>query len=53
MNSRRDFLQKLTASAFVLPLIKRDLSSAIITEPYQGPVLKVKPLWDWAVMAIG
>src|ERR1044071_509988 len=35
MTSRRDFLQKLTGSLMVLPLL--DLT----TKPYDGPVLRV------------
>jgi predicted dehydrogenase len=50
MNSRRNFLQKISASAFALPLIPSlDLEAAPISnkEPYQGPVLKV------AIMGLG
>jgi len=50
MNSRRNFLQKITASAFGLPILSSvDLEAArlISTEPYQGPVLKV------AIMGLG
>ena len=44
MNSRRNFLQKLTASAIALPLFSNyGLASGIEdkSQPYQGPVLKV------------
>jgi len=44
MNSRRDFLQKLTASAIALPLLSKYGFAAAISkayEPYQGPVLRV------------
>ena len=44
MNSRRDFLQKLTASAIALPLLsKYGLAAGKEegSEPYQGPVLRV------------
>jgi predicted dehydrogenase len=50
MNSRRNFLQKITASAFGLPILSSvDIEAArlISTEPYQGPVLKV------AIMGLG
>ena len=48
MNSRRDFLQKLTASAFALPFVpKPDLINDRDIEPYQGQVLKV------AIMGLG
>ncbi|WP_276369440.1 Gfo/Idh/MocA family oxidoreductase [Chryseolinea sp. H1M3-3] len=44
MNTRRDFLQKLSASAFTLPFVP-SLSLASTDEaketPYQGPVLRV------------
>ena len=43
MNSRRDFLQKLTASVIALPLMS-GYSAAMehmLTEPYDGPVLRV------------
>jgi predicted dehydrogenase len=44
MNSRRDFLQKISASAFTLPFMP-SLSLAStdksVEEPYQGPVLRV------------
>ncbi|QNF35394.1 Gfo/Idh/MocA family oxidoreductase [Adhaeribacter swui] len=45
MNSRRDFLQKLTLSAFTLPLIPGNLQPINLSEadpePYQGKVLRV------------
>jgi predicted dehydrogenase len=50
MNSRRDFLQKITASALGLPLVSSvNLQAAPLLheEPYQGPVLKV------AIMGLG
>jgi predicted dehydrogenase len=48
MNSRRDFLQKITASAFMLPLVPDiKLESARQPPPYQGPMLRV------AIMGLG
>jgi predicted dehydrogenase len=50
MNTRRNFLQKVTASAFGLPLLSSvDLEAATLLrkESYQGPVLKV------AIMGLG
>jgi predicted dehydrogenase len=51
MNSRRDFLQRITASAFALPLVpETDLfadHSKKEFQPPQGPVLKV------AIMGLG
>jgi predicted dehydrogenase len=50
MKSRRDFLQKITASAFALPLIPSKYVERIKPfndEPYQGPVLRV------AIMGLG
>jgi predicted dehydrogenase len=50
MNSRRNFLQKITASAFALPLVpafgmkERKQTNEV---PYQGPVLRV------AIMGLG
>ena len=42
MNSRRDFLQKITASAFALPFVpKSDLITKHDQAPFQGKVLKV------------
>jgi predicted dehydrogenase len=44
MNSRRDFLQKLTASAIALPLLsKYGFAASKVDSPqrYQGPVLRV------------
>ncbi|MFT4031873.1 MAG: Gfo/Idh/MocA family oxidoreductase [Siphonobacter sp.] len=46
MTSRRDFLQKLTASALALPLIPYS-GEEFYTKPYDGPVLKV------AIMGLG
>src|SRR5688500_7293214 len=49
MNSRRNFLQKLAASAIAFPLLP-DLASAnnsVPAEPYDGPVLRV------AIMGLG
>lgn len=46
MNSRRQFLQKLTASAIALPLITQAKGEQEAT-PYQGPVLRV------AIMGLG
>ena len=50
MSSRRDFLQKLTVSAFTLPLIPgydpRKLEN-FYTQPYDGPMLRV------AIMGLG
>src|SRR4051812_5346798 len=50
MNSRRAFLQKITQSAFVLPLLPK-LKQEIVdwggNMPYQGPVLRV------AIMGLG
>src|SRR5688572_6583754 len=48
MNSRRDFLQRITASAFALPLVpETDLFASHGKEEYQGPVLRV------AIMGLG
>ncbi len=48
MNSRRDFLQKLTASAIAIPLLKHMEESKPVYEPlYDGPVLRV------AIMGLG
>lgn len=50
MNTRRTFLQKVTASAFGLPLLSSiDLEAATLlrNESYQGPILKV------AIMGLG
>src|SRR5882762_8065027 len=54
MNSRRDFLQKLTGSALALSLLPRHgwtnaaaLSSPADHEPYDGPMLRV------AIMGLG
>lgn len=50
MSSRRQFLQKLTASAVALPLVaqaKEEHERTKSTPPYQGPVLRV------AIMGLG
>jgi predicted dehydrogenase len=50
MKSRRDFLQKLTASAFALPMIPSKYANRInpfFDAPYQGPLLRV------AIMGLG
>jgi predicted dehydrogenase len=50
MKSRRDFLQKLTASAFALPFLPLDNLAAprnSVQPPYEGPVLRV------AIMGLG
>ena len=50
MTTRRDFLQKITASAFALPLVPElELFGAAKTSslPYQGPMLRV------AIMGLG
>ncbi len=50
MNSRRNFLQKITASTFGLPLltsVNLEAASFLKEEPYQGSVLKV------AIMGLG
>jgi predicted dehydrogenase len=50
MDSRRDFLQKLTASLITLPFLPSYAASRIRElndEPYEGPVLKV------AIMGLG
>src|SRR5688572_20359194 len=42
MNSRRDFLQRITASALALPLLpETDLFAEHSKKEFQGPVLKV------------
>lgn len=43
MNSRRDFLQKITASAFAIPFAPTLSLGNVnpIEQPYQGPVLRV------------
>ena len=50
MNSRRDFLQKITASAVALSFLPKS-SNALAddpgAEPYQGPMLRV------AIMGLG
>ncbi|MGK2862972.1 MAG: Gfo/Idh/MocA family protein [Chitinophagaceae bacterium] len=50
MNTRREFLQKLTASAIALPILSQlenQNSKSIDNSTYQGPVLKV------AIMGLG
>lgn len=50
MNSRRDFLQKFTLSAFALPFLPSAGSAGITAfynQPYKGPVLRV------AIMGLG
>ena len=50
MKSRRDFLQKITASAFALPMIPATYdrgTKPFFDEPYQGPLLRV------AIMGLG
>src|ERR1700704_1881608 len=50
MNSRRDFLQKLTASALTLPFLPlSDFTSKKLfyDQPYEGPVLRI------AIMGLG
>src|SRR6185369_1471153 len=46
MNSRRDFLQKLAASAIAFPLLaaegnEKKESTIVHPQPYDGPVLRV------------
>ena len=50
MNSRRDFLQKLTASAVAIPLLRhmdKKQANRLQSVPYDGPVLRV------AIMGLG
>ncbi|HEY9004955.1 Gfo/Idh/MocA family protein [Ohtaekwangia sp.] len=49
MNSRRDFLQKITASAFALPLLSsfKTEDHPYKPQPYEGPALRV------AIMGLG
>lgn len=50
MSSRRDFLQKITASAFTLPFLPAPAAGSInqlFGQSYQGPVLRV------AIMGLG
>ena len=50
MNSRRDFLQKIAASAFALPLVPAygmESASVLDARAYQGPMLRV------AIMGLG
>lgn len=49
MKSRRDFLQKITASAFAIPFLPdiTERMKAVYGQPYQGPMLRV------AIMGLG
>src|SRR5690606_26660879 len=49
MKSRRDFLQKISATALAVPFLSTATArgSSIYEEPYEGPVLKV------AIMVLG
>ncbi|MEK6482344.1 Gfo/Idh/MocA family oxidoreductase [Catalinimonas sp. 4WD22] len=47
MNSRRDFLQKISAGALSLPLIPSAQLTDFYQEPYDGPMLRV------AIMGLG
>lgn len=47
MNSRRDFLQKISAGALSLPLIPSTQLTDFYQEPYDGPMLRV------AIMGLG
>ena len=50
MKSRRDFLQRITASAFAAPMLPAALSDKVknlYSPPFQGPVLRV------AIMGLG
>ena len=49
MKSRRDFLQKITASAFAIPFLPdiTERMKAVHGQPYQGPMLRV------AIMGLG
>ncbi|HZI53363.1 MAG TPA: twin-arginine translocation signal domain-containing protein, partial [Chitinophagaceae bacterium] len=50
MNSRRDFLQKLTASALAIPFLNHcddEKAKTVYGSPYEGPVLRV------AIMGLG
>jgi len=49
MKSRRDFLQKITASAFAVPFMSSVAAEGAMLAgtPYQGPVLRV------AIMGLG
>ncbi len=45
--SRRNFLQKITASAIAAPLFANKAAAELYSQPYQGPVLRV------AIMGLG
>ena len=50
MNSRRDFLQKITASALAIPFLNQsdgEKNKTVYGAPYDGPVLRV------AIMGLG
>lgn len=49
MNTRRDFLQKITAAAILFPFIKLDATTnrTISKKPYDGPILRL------AIMGLG
>lgn len=47
MNTRRDFLQKLSASLVALPVLNRSEMISCNEKPYDGPVLRV------AIMGLG
>ena len=49
MNSRRDFLQKITAATIAFPFLKQAAAAnkSIIRAPYDGPLLRV------AIMGLG
>jgi len=47
MNSRRDFLQKITASAVLVPLLQDCMGAGKNDEKYDGPMLRV------AIMGLG
>jgi hypothetical protein len=51
MNSRRNFLQKLVASAIAFPLIPAEAGT--LNEKIDEPLYDGPPLWDWEVMAPG
>ncbi len=49
MNSRRNFIQKITAATIAFPILKHATaaSKSLVREPYDGPVLRV------AIMGLG
>ena len=49
MNSRRDFLQKITAATIAFPFLKQAVAAnkSLSQKPYDGPVLRV------AIMGLG